>query len=482
MLYQKWIWFCHSFHEFVGDKFEKWAIFVYNHAKLVVVASLVCSFILAAGFIRFNIYGQRERIFYPQTSPTFKALDRAEKSFNYYIQTEEFLLLSKHNKSVLTRNVFYNALVIHEGLMNISGFKDFCLMTKAEKVCSVNSPLELFNYSADLLINIKSKLIKSFNNRSVVMSNGNTARDNYPRYFGNFQINPVSGEMIASTLRVEYPVMFAKTRARYSKNKIWEQKMISYLTNMRPLLESQGLTLIFNTVRGVDDAVGKNTKDNLFLIVCSIGLMVLFCAVCMTVFGNRVKGHFLLSLSGIVSVVLGIGAGFGLALFMGKPYAGFIGVLPFLILGIGIDDMFIILHQVDVCPLSGADRLGKAMRNAGLSITMTTATDLAAFIIGTVSSFPCIRWFCTYAFLSILFSFVMLLTLFLAFISYDIKRIELNRQDCFPCISGKAQPSNALLGEQEDNSRVTDRVSNFFFFIVIFLLLILLIYIFIMSE
>ena len=79
--------------------------------------------------------------------------------------------------------------------------------------------------------------------------------------------------------------------------------------------------------------------------------------------------------------------------------------IPFLLLGIGVDDMYVIVQAID--NLSGADkalplhaRIGKAMRHAGVSITVTSVTDMAAFLIGSTSvrkqSFPtviiCLCW------------------------------------------------------------------------------------------
>ena len=46
---------------------------------------------------------------------------------------------------------------------------------------------------------------------------------------------------------------------------------------------------------------------------------------------------------GIGCVILGVGSAFGLVMACGQYYVAFVGTLPFLILGVGIDDMFIII-------------------------------------------------------------------------------------------------------------------------------------------
>jgi len=50
-----------------------------------------------------------------------------------------------------------------------------------------------------------------------------------------------------------------------------------------------------------------------------------------------------LGLVGIGCIAFGIGSGFGLVMLTGQYYVAFVGTLPFLVLGVGIDDMFIML-------------------------------------------------------------------------------------------------------------------------------------------
>ena len=52
---------------------------------------------------------------------------------------------------------------------------------------------------------------------------------------------------------------------------------------------------------------------------------------------------YLLGLVGIGCISLGIGSAFGLVMATGEYYVAFVGVVPFLILGVGIDDVFIII-------------------------------------------------------------------------------------------------------------------------------------------
>ena len=56
--------------------------------------------------------------------------------------------------------------------------------------------------------------------------------------------------------------------------------------------------------------------------------------------------YLFLGMVGIGCVALGIGSGFGITMAGGQKFVAFIGTLPFLILGVGIDDMFIIIGGI----------------------------------------------------------------------------------------------------------------------------------------
>lgn len=461
---------CYTFHNFIGLSFKRWAQFVYRHPKAVISISLLISFALIGGFYKFNIYGQSERIFYPQDSQIFRNLNRAQRNFDYYRQYEEFILMKndggcisktssdkvlEYNVDILSSNstnVLQLALKIHNGIMEIPGFDDFCAINEKGS-CSVLSALEIFKYDSKSLKNIQSNLVSAYFNQSYFMSNSLPPRLNYPQFFGNFDLNISTQSLTTNVFRTIYPVKFGHTREQYEKNKKWENKMNEYLSSWRPNLAKHGLKLVYNTVRSMDDSVERNTTDNLLLITVSIGAMVLFCALAMHRLGSKVKGHFLLSLLGIGAVTLGIGSAFGLTLYTGLPYVGFVGVLPFLILGVGIDDIFIIVNKMDMLHTThkGIDLIGAAMQKTGFSITMTTVTDLVAFIIGTVSNFPAVQIFCIYAFLSLVFAYALIVTLFLAILSYDIKRIESSRIDCFPCCRTEDDDTNCVISGDNIN-------------------------------
>jgi len=205
---------------------------------------------------------------------------------------------------------------------------------------------------------------------------------------------------------------------------------------MEKRLAEQGLILLYNCGRSIDMSVSDSAAKDIILIPVALVLMVLFCGVTLARFKNRILGHFALGLGGVFTLFLGIGAAFSFIMLCGGFYIAFAGLLPFLVLGVGIDNMFIIIDAVDRehPALTSNERIVRAFGKVGASITMTTLTDLVAFFVSMVTDFPAIQYFCMYAAFSITFCYVLVVTVFVAMLKLDVDRIEARRCDLAPCL------------------------------------------------
>ncbi|KAM6412456.1 patched domain-containing protein 3-like [Pluvialis apricaria] len=193
-----------------------------------------------------------------------------------------------------------------------------------------------------------------------------------------------------------------------------------------------------------------NTKSVIPLFSVTYFLTIMFSIVsCLRL--SCIRNNVWLACCGVVSAGLAVLSSFGLMLFCGVPFVVTVANAPFLILGVGVDDMFIMIacweqssgkkEKSDV-----KSRLAETYSEAALSVTITTLTDVLAFFIGTWTAFPSVRSFCLYTGTAFVFCYIYTLTFFGAIIVLNHKREQGNRHwlTCMPVGVGNGQAKSCL--------------------------------------
>ncbi|XP_073488832.1 patched domain-containing protein 3-like [Aquarana catesbeiana] len=142
-----------------------------------------------------------------------------------------------------------------------------------------------------------------------------------------------------------------------------------------------------------------------------------------------VRNKFWVAAFGVIMSGLAILSSFGLLLLCGVPFVITVATAPFLILGVGVDNMFIMVSSWQQTKVKSRveERMGKTYEEAAVSITITTLTDVLAFYIGIMTSFGSVQSFCIYTGTAILFCFLYNITCFGAFLALNGRREESNR-------------------------------------------------------
>uniref|UniRef100_A0A0G4FCQ6 P-type phospholipid transporter n=1 Tax=Chromera velia CCMP2878 TaxID=1169474 RepID=A0A0G4FCQ6_9ALVE len=205
--------------------------------------------------------------------------------------------------------------------------------------------------------------------------------------------------------------------------------------------ENPHFSLAIYSSRSIDDAL-QAAQNALFaprdLILFGIVVFLVALYAALLNLSKRLEEWRLLSaLTGCLTPVLAYLGSSGLLYLCGLPHESPNLAVPFLVLGIGVDDFFVILSAVSMTwgdartlrrVREGKDcaypreRLGHAMREAGISVTLTTATNLIGLLFGLNSNVFAIRNFCVFMVMGLLFGYVMCLSFFLGFLGLDLKR------------------------------------------------------------
>ncbi|NXI13427.1 PTHD3 protein, partial [Irena cyanogastra] len=165
-----------------------------------------------------------------------------------------------------------------------------------------------------------------------------------------------------------------------------------------------------------------------------------------------IRNNIWLASCGVLSSGLAVLSSFGLMLFCGVPFVVTVANAPFLILGVGVDDMFIMIASWEQSSRKTEKSnvkslLAETYAEAALSVTITTLTDVLAFFIGTWTAFPSVRSFCLYTGTAFIFCYVYTLTFFGAVLVLNHKREQGNRHwlTCMRVDVDKDQAENSCL-------------------------------------
>ncbi|MPC08658.1 Niemann-Pick C1-like protein 1 [Portunus trituberculatus] len=89
------------------------------------------------------------------------------------------------------------------------------------------------------------------------------------------------------------------------------------------------------------------------------------------------------------------------------------------------------------------ERVGLALRHAGVAITITSLTDFVAFAIGASTVLPALQSFCIYCAVGIIALYVFQATFFVAWFTLDQTRMEKHRNGLLWCYTHKHWTPNA---------------------------------------
>ncbi|KAE9552519.1 hypothetical protein FO519_004261 [Halicephalobus sp. NKZ332] len=139
---------------------------------------------------------------------------------------------------------------------------------------------------------------------------------------------------------------------------------------------------------------------------------------------------------GVLCPIFSLIASFGFLFWLDFEFLPIVTVVPFLILAIGVDDVFIFLHcwaRTDKS-LTTRERVGDMLADAGPSITISSLTNLLSFAIGIFTPTPAIRIFCIFTTTAVIFDYLYQIFFFTAVIMIGGIREEKRLNAYVPCI------------------------------------------------
>jgi predicted RND superfamily exporter protein len=217
----------------------------------------------------------------------------------------------------------------------------------------------------------------------------------------------------------------------------WEKKVDARLRSaeFRATLDVLDLHP-FSTAAWDESAEGALMND--LSKVFAAYLIVLAYAAYVLSQNNCVGSHANLALFCVGCVLLAVWCGFGIVIWCGVPYTFVVNSAIFLLLGLGVDDAFVIMAAVnrgmrETPDLEVPELMGRALAVAGASILLTSVTDFVAFAVGSTTSVRALEYYCLFSAVAVMVDFVFQITLFVVAAQYDVRRRRRTEPDCSNC-------------------------------------------------
>jgi Niemann-Pick C1 protein len=128
-------------------------------------------------------------------------------------------------------------------------------------------------------------------------------------------------------------------------------------------------------------------------------------------FPSKIHSKFALGAIGIGVVIASLVTSIGLTFYFNQKLTMIAAeVVPFLILAIGVDNMFLIARaerEIPKCVTNTEDRIAYAMKEIGPSIFTAALCESIAFFIGMLTDVPALKNFCLIAGIGVVADFVL---------------------------------------------------------------------------
>ena len=153
----------------------------------------------------------------------------------------------------------------------------------------------------------------------------------------------------------------------------------------------------------------------------------------------QIDSKIILGLCGVIIVALSVTASVGLLSFCGqKSTLIIVEVIPFLVLAIGVDNIFIMVQAFQRHhsrkDIDMEVRFGSVMESVAPSILLATLAESSCFFLGALTSMPAVHIFALNAGLALVMAFILQMLVFVPLLVVDTHRQDDNRYELFCCL------------------------------------------------
>ncbi|XP_051573915.1 patched domain-containing protein 3-like [Myxocyprinus asiaticus] len=403
--------------------FEKLGRVIGRYPCVFLLLALYVAAALGAGFIFLNERQANdiEDQFTPVNGPAKMERKIVEE---YFPQSEEFshlrlssegtfaslIITDLQGGNILTEAAFDDIIELDRHVKSIKTGNNFTsLCAKINGNCMTNAVLDIINNKPNEVVSTAI---------SYPIHNGTFLGTS----IGGVELKAGSSEITsAKAIRLFYFLKEEKTK----ENSEWLDGFLKFFSNYTEM-KVVHVSYFTSVSRQEELEANSDSVIPFFSITYCLAVNISILS-CLRL--DCVRTKVWVAMSGVLSAGMAVLASFGLLLFCEMPFAMTVATAPFLILGIGVDDMFIMIScwQKTKVYDEVEDRLAETYKEAAVSITITTLTDVLSFYIGLLTPFRSVQSFCMYTSTTILFCYIFNITFFGACLALNGRREKGNK-------------------------------------------------------
>uniref|UniRef100_A0A673B8K7 SSD domain-containing protein n=1 Tax=Sphaeramia orbicularis TaxID=375764 RepID=A0A673B8K7_9TELE len=244
----------------------------------------------------------------------------------------------------------------------------------------------------------------------------------------------------ATALVITFPLNnYLDDPVRRGKALAWEQAFINFMKNFN----NANLTIAFSAERSIEDEIDRESNSDISTIVISYAIMFIYISLALGHIHSlrrlMVDSKISLGIAGILIVLSSVASSLGIFSYAGIPLTLIvIEVIPFLVLAVGVDNIFIIVQTYQRDERLPQEELhqqiGRILGDVAPSIFLSSFSETVAFFLGALSNMPAVRTFSLFAGLAVFIDFLLQISCFVSLLGLDAKRQEGNRLDIICCV------------------------------------------------
>ncbi|KAF9433735.1 hypothetical protein BGZ76_009040 [Entomortierella beljakovae] len=234
----------------------------------------------------------------------------------------------------------------------------------------------------------------------------------------------------------------------------WELEYLRFMddlvNNRIKGIRTEDLRISYSSESSLEIELNKSSNTDVRTVVLSYLVMFLYASLALGRFQivalrrMVIDSKFTLGMSGICIVLASISTSVGIFSFFGYKITLIIAeVIPFLVLAVGVDNIFILCHEFERRKMDHPEETieecaGRTLSRMGPSILLSALSETLAFGLGGMVTMPAVSVFAMYAAMAVWVDFLLQVTAFISCIALDAQRAEEDRVDCVPCIQIQA--------------------------------------------